>query len=189
MWDLPLYFDETISSEIIKLFPTTISPLVASLIIRRLWALGGEVSSEETTRSETKMLMKSTRSETNHQVNEAVIRNHMSSKGSPTLEIVPSFCERHLVASQPAADSPLSGSSIPTSHPQMENALFADIRQQHDIAKAVKSDDAEVPVHLWDNFISRGNAVSTALAHSLMALRKVAMQWYRRKLTDRKSVV
>lgn len=165
MWDLPLNIDKTFSTDMTKLLPTTISPLVASSVIRCLWAIGGEVSSD------------TTRSETNHQVNEAVIGNQMSSKGSLALEIAPS-------SKRQAAGSPLSGSSIPTSHLQdTENALFANIRQQHDIAKAVKSDDAEVPVHLWDNFISRGNPVSHALANRLMALRKVAMRWYQRKLT------
>ncbi len=29
-------------------------------------------------------------------------------------------------------------------------ALFNKLKEEHDIAKAVKSDNAKVPVHLWD---------------------------------------
>ena len=33
------------------------------------------------------------------------------------------------------------------------------VKLLHDKAKAVKSDDAEVPTHLWDSFITRGAEV------------------------------
>ena len=33
--------------------------------------------------------------------------------------------------------------------------LFAKLKQEHDLAKAVKLDDAEVPVDLWDQAMCR----------------------------------
>ncbi len=35
-------------------------------------------------------------------------------------------------------------------------ALFNKLKEEHDIAKAVKSDNAKVPVHLWDEGVVRG---------------------------------
>lgn len=34
------------------------------------------------------------------------------------------------------------------------------VEQHHREAKAVKSDDAEVPTHLWDSFVTRGGNIS-----------------------------
>jgi hypothetical protein len=37
-----------------------------------------------------------------------------------------------------------------------ERELFKAIKEAHDLAKAIKSDDAEVPKHLWDVAVCRG---------------------------------
>ena len=37
----------------------------------------------------------------------------------------------------------------------LERELFAKLKQEHGLAKAVKSDDAEVPVDLWDQAVCR----------------------------------
>jgi hypothetical protein len=39
-------------------------------------------------------------------------------------------------------------------------SLFVCLKKEHDLAKAVKSDDAEVPVFLWDNAVC-GDKTST----------------------------
>jgi hypothetical protein len=38
----------------------------------------------------------------------------------------------------------------PISLDKGNNALFERLKKEHDLAKALKNDDAEVPVHLWD---------------------------------------
>ena len=44
----------------------------------------------------------------------------------------------------------------PTDTPSLpERDLFAKLKQEHDLAKAVKSDNAEVPVDLWDQAVCR----------------------------------
>ena len=57
------------------------------------------------------------------------------------------------------------------------------VEQHHREAKAVKSDDAEVPTHLWDSFVTRGGNISIKLARQLASIRQAALRWYRRKLT------
>jgi hypothetical protein len=55
------------------------------------------------------------------------------------------------------------------------------IRAHHDLAKAVKADDAEVPVYLWDNRILQQTA-SVEERRALNTLRRFALQTYRRRL-------
>ena len=55
------------------------------------------------------------------------------------------------------------------------------MKLQHDLAKAVKSDDAEVPVHLWNAKICRG-PVSAEQAKSLDVLRSFFLRIYRKRL-------
>ena len=57
------------------------------------------------------------------------------------------------------------------------------VKLLHDEAKAVKLDDAEVPIHLWDSFITRGAEVPFRMAQQLARIRQAALQWFRRKLT------
>ena len=55
------------------------------------------------------------------------------------------------------------------------------MKLQHDLAKAVKSDNAEVPIHLWDAKICRG-PVSSKQANSLNVLRSFFLRIYRKRL-------
>ena len=55
------------------------------------------------------------------------------------------------------------------------------MKLQHDLAKAVKSDDAEVPVHLWNTKICRGPA-SAKQAKSSDVLRSFLLRIYRKRL-------
>ena len=61
--------------------------------------------------------------------------------------------------------------------------IMAVIRAQHDLAKAVKvkADDAEVPIHLWDNRICKGE-VTVGASRALGVLRGFWMRVYRRRL-------
>jgi hypothetical protein len=55
------------------------------------------------------------------------------------------------------------------------------VKREHGLAKAVKSDDAEVPVHFWDKEICRGEA-SDEMAKALSKFRAFFMCIYRREL-------
>ena len=55
------------------------------------------------------------------------------------------------------------------------------MKREHDLAKAVKSDDAEVPVHLWDSKVCRGPATLRQAA-SLQTLREAFLRVYRKRL-------
>ena len=62
-----------------------------------------------------------------------------------------------------------------------EQELFKAIKKAHDLAKAVKSDDAEVPKHLWDVAVCRGPP-SPEQAKALSTMRIFMMRLYRQRL-------
>ena len=51
----------------------------------------------------------------------------------------------------------------------------------HDLAKAVKSDDAEVPVHMWDIKVCRGPPTERQI-EKLAIMREFFMRVYRRRM-------
>jgi hypothetical protein len=55
------------------------------------------------------------------------------------------------------------------------------IKREQDLAKAVKSDNAEVPIHIWDEAIFRGEA-SEEMQESTRVLRMWCVRVYRRCL-------
>ena len=75
--------------------------------------------------------------------------------------------------SEPSHDSTTPNSSDPE--------LFSKLKQEHDLAKAVKSDDAEVPVDLWDQAVCRAPP-SEVKKNALNVLRDFMLLRYRRQL-------
>jgi hypothetical protein len=63
----------------------------------------------------------------------------------------------------------------------VDDSLAATLKREHDIAKAVKSDDAEVPVEIWNRAVCRGE-VSDQQARALDILRVFMLRVYRRRL-------
>ena len=58
------------------------------------------------------------------------------------------------------------------------------IQQEHDIAKAVKSDDAAVPIYLWDERLGSLLGMDTGIvAPAARVLRSFLLKIYRRSLT------
>ncbi len=55
------------------------------------------------------------------------------------------------------------------------------VKWEHGLAKAFKSDDAEVPVHFWDKEICSGEA-SEEMARALSKFRAFFIRIYRRRL-------
>jgi hypothetical protein len=55
------------------------------------------------------------------------------------------------------------------------------IKRRHDLVKAVKSDDAEVPIHTWDKAIFQGEA-SEEMQESMRVQWMWCLQVYRRRL-------
>ena len=64
----------------------------------------------------------------------------------------------------------------------IDNDLYVDLKREHDHAKAVKSDDAEVPVHWWDVDVCRGKPTK-AQESALTVLREFCLRVYRRRLS------
>lgn len=60
--------------------------------------------------------------------------------------------------------------------------LFVDLKREHDRAKAVKSDNAEVPVHFWDAAVCRAEPTERQ-TKALVTLREFCLRVYRRRLT------
>ena len=63
----------------------------------------------------------------------------------------------------------------------LERELFAKLKQEHDLAKAVKSDDAEVPVDLWDQAVCI-SPPSEVEKKALTVMRDFMLAQYRRRL-------
>ncbi len=59
--------------------------------------------------------------------------------------------------------------------------ILSDLRLNHDIAKAVKSDDVRVPVELWDGAVCR-HAPTVKQQQALSIIREFALRLYRQKL-------
>ncbi len=62
-----------------------------------------------------------------------------------------------------------------------KQARLEKVKWEHGLARTVKSDDAEVPVHFWDKDICRGEA-SELMAKALSKFRAFFMCIYRRRL-------
>ena len=69
-----------------------------------------------------------------------------------------------------------------------DNDLFVDLKGEHDRAKAVKSDDAEVPVHLWDVAVCRGESTEGQVS-ALGVLWTFCLRVYRRRLPSEIRVI
>ena len=63
----------------------------------------------------------------------------------------------------------------------LERELFAKLKQEHDLTKAVKSDDAEVPVDLWDQAVCI-SPPSEVEKKALTVMRDFMLAQYRRRL-------
>jgi hypothetical protein len=63
----------------------------------------------------------------------------------------------------------------------LERELFAKLKQEHDLAKAVKSDDAEVPVDLWNQAVCRSTP-SEVEQKALTVMRDFMLAQYHRRL-------
>jgi len=69
----------------------------------------------------------------------------------------------------------------PTDTPSLpERDLFAKLKQEHNLAKAVKSDNAEVPVDLWDQAVCRAPP-SEVEKKALTVVRDFMLAGYRRR--------
>ena len=55
------------------------------------------------------------------------------------------------------ASTPDRFAAAPSTSPEpIVSSIFEKLKQEHDLAKAVKSDNAEVPVELWDQAVCKG---------------------------------
>eukprot|EP00978_Attheya_sp_CCMP212_P006384 scaffold14451_cov47-Attheya_sp.AAC.1 len=88
------------------------------------------------------------------------------------------------------ADSSHTLNQEPTPGPQIEDPLFAEIDREKRERKATKSDDAEVPVYLWEeHLIDDGEFGWTTedlprLRPLIEACKTMMLRWWKRKVTS-----
>jgi hypothetical protein len=80
------------------------------------------------------------------------------------------------------ASTPDRFAAAPSTSPEpIVSSIFEKLKQEHDLAKAVKSDNAEVPVELWDQAVCKGPPSSDKKA-ALTTLRAYILSRYQRWL-------
>ena len=172
-----------------------VTPLVLTAILRNLWGSGGGasptgVASGDRGNVAGAVREEVSRDETDHEEGGGPAGVKLSRKGRKEerlnnwggLDPNPVDQEEHATDKAIAVAEP-------------SNAVLRRIREEHDLAKAVKADDAEVPVHLWDDCICQGptgisrpsagwvyGAPNNTHRSSLAMLRNLMMRVYRRRL-------
>ena len=176
MWDIPPSLDGKLDIQDIDSLSISASPLLISSFLRELWARGEASSADADEPTNAGSFVKEDTRTPPPSAHTALEFDLFECKGRLAKE------DSHSTDSvgQVAGLSQRVTNDSDTK-PQCDQLVL--VKQLHDEAKAVKSDDAEVPVHLWDKFIMRGEEVSTKLARQLASIRQAALLWYRRKLT------
>ena len=176
----------------------SISPLVMQSIIRAMWAGGqdeGEDGSKVEATSRARRLSHGSREKSGGLG--GISQEHLGMSGSLVESdeasrmdedcsvVIKSNCKTGLVLSPvspaaaiyvPAADGEQQISTL------IDNDIFVDLKKEHDHAKAVKSDDAEVPVHLWDVAVCKGTPTE-AQGNALATMREFCLRVYRRRFS------
>ena len=192
MWDVPLIMDKRVlEGGALSLLENRLPPLLVSSIFRSEWsdisAGGGETSTPKAATATTSTRAVERSSDQNSDDSESNSRGRTTtassskSKLGPTLR--PSLGSSLVNIAQPAAEERDLVSNHPTNHEDDFSGQLLMIKHLHDAAKAVKADDAEVPVHLWNSFVTRGTEVNDSIEEALEVIRNCALRWYRRKLT------
>ena len=212
MWDVPLNMDQQlVDVDIVKLLGRSITPLVVSAIIRASWSKpvegGFEVDEGATSMSPTVLPNLPARNESG--VGEPARKESSVGESDPkpmSTDFVATRGEAYVAASKSRLDTDPKSlpfvdaqtaydqSRVPSSSDEIdsgignlnltaEEAQLVLLKDLHDEAKAVKSDNAAVPVHLWNEFILDGRTKTPTVIAGLCKLRQLALRWYRRKLT------
>jgi hypothetical protein len=202
-FDTPLSLFESIGEcEIARVaMERGISPLVVQSIVRAMWA-GGKMGGKEDAEVETSRagcLAHGSLEELggSSEVSQEVIQEQLGESGGVSVSDVDSKMDEEcslVMESNCKADlllPPISFAAT-TSVPDpggvrqvstiIDNDLYVDLKREHDHAKAVKSDDAEVPVHWWDVDVCRGKPTK-AQESALTVLREFCLRVYRRRLS------
>ncbi len=56
---------------------------------------------------------------------------------------------------RPAVRATVVPTLVSTSPPEIHKTKLDKVKKEHDLAKAVKADDAQVPVYVWDKVVCR----------------------------------
>ena len=174
MWDIPPALDHGMEVLDAERLATSVSPLLISSFLREIWARG-DAPAEDVPLCAASAFKEDMRVPTaaTHEASDFELpecKGRLAQGDSPSADLV-----------SPVATTSELVTDDSEEMPQCDRLAL--VKQLHDEAKAVKSDDAEVPVHLWDRFIMRGGLVSAGLTRQLATIRQAALQWYRRKLT------
>ena len=173
------------------LLQRSITPLVVTSICRNLWSTGGDrrgasadqASANGTLPSDTKSVDED---KTDFEGDEFIQREDYGAKensGKEGISQKEDYGGNGGIEEDGRNTACSDGARL--SHEQtglsQERELFKAIKKAHDLAKAVKSDDAEVPKHLWDAAVCHGPP-SPEQAKALSTLRLFMMRIYRQRL-------
>ncbi len=155
LYDMPLGMDEALLGDkhIQDVLVRGISPLIVSLVFRSIWAVGsgggrqgreGELQRRRATPSPME--------------DGARARSVLPIKSPSPLKCrdSPGLMDDTSLEGAGHLGPPLLAMTIiiqdPLSqHTSNDTALFKKLKKEHDLAKAIKNNDAKVPVHLWDD--------------------------------------
>jgi len=98
---------------------------------------------------------------------------------SPTTRL--KFGIRYHIIKEETVPAPKRASTMTAADRKVSEEMLNQLRRDHGDAKAVKSDDAEVPEHIWNEVVCHGPPSEDEL-RALSMLRKFCLQWYCRKL-------
>jgi hypothetical protein len=171
VFDSPIAMDISLchDANAITALSHTATPLVISSILRNLWGqVGGSGGNSVENSDDIAIDVPQGRKYTSpHEQVSAILDS--PGKGRPII-----LAQQALDSS--AAPASTRDDTVSTTTTTEQQLLL--IKRAHDIAKAVKADDAEVPVYIWDQLVLRGRENSEASA-VLPLLRRFAMRMYR----------
>jgi hypothetical protein len=194
-FDMPVGMDARLAKEkgMRSKLLRTVSPLVVSSILRAMWGeSGGGVIKKETEvqlwkgpkltqqaeRAVEGLGRKIGREESTMGVGPTPTGT-TASKADPTLNQNKHDPELETEQDPPGQVNPKRRHE--TSQPEAAPAILEKLKKEHYDAKAVKADDAEVPVHLWDQAVF-GRAPTEMEAKALDTLRQFLMRVYCHRL-------
>ena len=161
--DMPVGMDEMLCKEngIWSKLYQSVSPLIVSSILRAMWTGNGGVKEER------KDNQRWTEPKLPQQAEEGrMLMDSEEVEGSAECAVpIPA----NAATSNPVPEARRSEIVVP--------AILKRVKEEHDNAKAVKADDAEVPVHLWDCAVMGRETVEVE-AKALATLRQFLMRVY-----------
>ncbi len=169
------------------LLQQSITPLIVTAICRNLWSTGGDARGASAEPASTDEDLPSDAKEMDED-KEGYEGNELEGKEDTSELEDKGYGRNEVEGKEGTSELEDKGKNDGTGEQEENNRkmalnqdqeLFKAIKKAHDLAKAVKSDDSEVPKHLWDVAVCRGPP-SLEQAKALSTLRVFMLRIYRK---------